>query len=123
MFVFRRLVALFALVLSVGSFLEPALGLLRDGAIHHEGSAAALVHSAGGGEHGHEDTGAPAGDHDQQGPHRHGTAADHCTHVHNLALVSSYTLQLVSGTARCEFDEQPFVHATIFRTVLRPPIV
>lgn len=84
-----RLLALAALVtLAFGSNVEPLVGTLRDGRVHHESSAAAIAHhSVAAGEHGHEDaTGQPA-HHQQHGPqHQHGTAADHCTHTHGLAM-------------------------------------
>lgn len=119
----RRLVAVVALVLSVGSFIEPPLGLLRDGAIHHEGLTEALAHSdTSPGEHGHEDAGVPAGNHDHQGQHKHGTPADHCTHVHGVALAASYTLQFLSGSVEYEFDQQAVIRSTSSKTFLRPPI-
>jgi hypothetical protein len=60
---------------------ETVLGQLRDGAVHHESSTSAAVHSLSGqGEHGHEDSA-------QHGPeHQHGTAADHCTHQHGAQV-------------------------------------
>lgn len=76
--VFRRLVAFFMLLAVTFSYGETVTGMLRDGAVHHEESAAtAALHAiAAQGEHGHEDG-------SSHGPgHEHGTPADHCTHQH-----------------------------------------
>ena len=71
---------LFALTFSRA---ETVLGLLRDGAVHHETLAAAAVHSSSStGDHGHEDD-------DPHGPeHQHGTPSDHCTHQHGTVIPS-----------------------------------
>lgn len=84
----RRSIALLTLLLLVGSIAEPALGQLRDGVVHHESTASAASHADGApSEHGHED-GSPLG-HQHGREHQHGTSADHCTHLHGLALVAS----------------------------------
>lgn len=89
----RRLVALLALVLMVGSIAEPALGVLRDGAVHHETTASAAVHAGqSAGDHGHEES--PPFDHQHGRHHQHGTGADHCTHQHGLALLTDAPLPL-----------------------------
>lgn len=81
----RRLTAALLLFSPSAWSLEAGLGMSREGNVHHESLATAMDHQSGAsGEHGHED-GGPV-DH---GPkHRHGTAADHCTHVHGIGLAS-----------------------------------
>lgn len=89
----RRLIALLAFVVMAGSIAEPALGVLRDGAVHHETAASAAGHAdRARGDHGHED-GNPAG-HQHDPDHRHGTGADHCTHQHGLALLADAPVPL-----------------------------
>jgi hypothetical protein len=74
-------------LLAFGSNIEPLYGALRDGSIHHESPAAAVAHSAAApGEHGHEDGSGQTSHHQHGSQHQHGTTADHCTHVHGLAL-------------------------------------
>lgn len=96
--VLHRLAALLMLLTITFSSAETVVGLLRDGAVHHESSAEAATHALmAQGEHGHED-GA------QHGPnHEHGTPADHCTHQHGpvfsprspVFVVLSHTVPVV----------------------------
>lgn len=83
-----------------GTF-EPAVGLLRDGEVHHEGTIQAAEHAAAQtGEHGHEHESESAPG--RHGPgHQHGTGVDHCTHVHGTALVSG-ALDLIDPDDRAE---------------------
>ena len=83
----RRFIALVTFLAMAGSITEPALGVLRDGTVHHEAVTSAASHAerAAGGD-GHEN-GARAG-HPHDGDHQHGTGADHCTHQHGHALVA-----------------------------------
>ena len=61
---------------------ESVVGLLRDGAVHHESPAAAAEHAALGTGEGHR--------HDDRVPtHQHGSPADHCTHVHGVAVTTA----------------------------------
>jgi hypothetical protein len=79
--VLHRVAAVLMLLTIVFSHAETAMGLLRDGTVHHETAAAAAQHALNGqGEHGHED-GAPHGPN-----HEHGTSADHCTHQHGAQV-------------------------------------
>lgn len=73
----------------LGGVFEPALGLLRDGRVHHETTATAGVHgnSTPTGEHGHEDGTASGPSHTHAPDHQHGTSADHCTHAHGAGIV------------------------------------
>lgn len=85
--VFRRLIALLLLLVMTGSMVEPVVGVLRDGVVHHETAASAAVHAAqAAGDHGHEE--GPPYDHQHGRHHQHGTGADHCTHQHGLAFVT-----------------------------------
>lgn len=86
----RRFVAAAALVgIGFGAF-EPAVGLARDGEIHHEGAIEAAAHAATqNGEHGHEHALEGGTDSDSHGPeHQHGTSVDHCTHAHGPAVTT-----------------------------------
>lgn len=93
----RCLAALLALLLMVGSLVEPAVGVLRDGTVHHETTASAATHADGArGDHGHED-GLPSG-HQHGGKHQHGTGADHCTHQHGLVFLAADLPGLVAAS-------------------------
>jgi len=84
----RRFVAAVALLgVGFGTF-EPAFGLVRDGAIHHEGVGEAAQHATSQhGEHGHEHV--AESESDAHGPsHQHGTSVDHCTHMHGPAVAT-----------------------------------
>lgn len=83
----RRLLALIVIFAWGYSLGETVVGSIGDGAIHHETVSSAALHgNAVGGDHGHEDGGEPAHRHD--GNHKHGTAADHCTHHHGAAAIN-----------------------------------
>lgn len=85
---FRSTVALLLLMSFTASSLEAVAGVVRDGAVHHETSAAAVSHAVeAAGEHGHESV--AEGSDQEHGPdHRHGTGADHCTHTHGSGLTA-----------------------------------
>ncbi|MGH7568889.1 MAG: hypothetical protein ACREMW_09625 [Gemmatimonadales bacterium] len=91
----RRLIGIALFILTPASTLEAVVGVVRDGSVHHEGTAVAAEHQVMGtnGDHGHED-GLPPWQHRHTPQHQHGTAADHCTHVHGVALTASYDLTL-----------------------------
>lgn len=87
---FRRLIALFMLLSITFSSAETVIGVLRDGAIHHESSAEAGNHALRSlGEHGHEDSSSHGPD------HKHGTPADHCTHQHGTLLTETRVALIV----------------------------
>lgn len=80
----HRLAALLMLFAVIGSQVESMVGVLRDGAVHHESQATAAAHSLqtlATGEHGHEDD--SSSEHSHDSGHQHGTSADHCTHQHS----------------------------------------
>jgi hypothetical protein len=117
-----RLFALTAVaVLTFGSNVEPLLGVLRDGSIHHESSAAAVAHeSSAPREHGHED-GSAQTPHQDHGPqHQHGTAADHCTHAHGLALAAEEAVGFTAILVTVESND-PTGHPTRSQQTHTPP--
>jgi hypothetical protein len=84
----RRVVrrAAFVLLLAIMGFtLEPVVGVVRDGEVHHETAAEAATHSglatAG---HAHEQNDSQTSE-DSESDHEHGSNADHCTHSHGIA--------------------------------------
>ena len=84
----RRVVrrAAFVLLLAIMGFtLEPVVGVVRDGDVHHETAAEAATHSglatAG---HAHEQNDSQTSE-DSESDHEHGSNADHCTHAHGIA--------------------------------------
>lgn len=89
---FRRLTALFMLVIATTGSVETTVGEVRDGEVHHESVATASRHAHGArGDHGHEDRNGSV----EHGPdHQHGTAADHCTHAHGPALTTPQRLEV-----------------------------
>ena len=92
-------------LLLTGSVLEPVVGALRDGEVHHESTVIANAHRLidPDGTHGHED----AAESDESAPdsrdHEHGSATDHCTHVHGAAIGSTSALSFygVIGSLEC----------------------
>lgn len=70
---------------------ESQFGVLRDGAVHHENAATAVVHHEAlhlNGDHGHERVSPPADSNGTQG-HSHGSSTDHCTHHHDTGVLTS----------------------------------
>lgn len=89
----KAISALAVAAVTIASF-EALAGETRDGEIHHEDVAQAAVHHDAlhlRGNHGYEDSGSPT-DRSHGPEHRHGTSADHCTHVHGIGLTSRATL-------------------------------
>lgn len=115
--VFAGIVLLFA---TLGSFVEPLLGELRDGETHHETSVAAADHaSRARGDHGHEDAGAPS--HEHGGEHRHGTQADHCTHQHGTAVATPAFAFRPFAPTRADPPLEPQLHVGRSLSVLFHP--
>lgn len=98
----RTLARLTIIVFTLGSNVEPVLGLVRDGGVHHESPVAAVAHQAAGGDHGHEDVSGPTTDPQHDLPHQHGTAADHCTHAHGAGLPTSIVVAFAAPTVGVE---------------------
>jgi len=103
----RRVVGLALLILAPGFMVESAVGLARDGAIHHETVGAAIAHHAAGpqGHHGHEDAGPSPRypPHGQQ--HQHGTATDHCTHAHGVGLISAFAFRVEAPVSKAAEED------------------
>lgn len=116
----RRLLALTLLTLISASSTEAVVGVIRDGAVHHENAAVAAVHAQeSGGDHGHEDT--ASGEHSHDEGHDHGTASDHCTHTHGAAVLTSSLPPLVFETAEYHFTESVRPHALVSDGFTHPP--
>lgn len=113
----RRLIAFLALVAVTFSSAEAVVGELRDGDVHHEALAEAVLHDHGpDGEHGHEHD-AP---HDSD--HRHGTSSDHCTHQHGQQLSGEpFLLVVQSPAAPTSFLEPLRLSGRVIEPVRRPP--
>lgn len=106
----RRLIAIGLVFSLTGSAAESVLGELRDGTVHHESVAKAAIHHAESvrAEHGHEDGRlAPGGHHSSR--HEHGTATDHCTHLHALGMVTTYQLAFHAHSPSEQVTSQPVV--------------
>lgn len=109
--------------LLVGSNLEPIVGALRDGVVHHESLVAAGAHQATtpGGEHGHED-GLLAGGRPSHGPgHQHGTAVDHCTHAHGVGAPSSVSVEFAGAVVTVAPEPPAPVTSRLILTLSPPP--
>ncbi|MEQ1854947.1 MAG: hypothetical protein ABL963_00665 [Longimicrobiales bacterium] len=116
----RRSIALALLLGYSASAAEAAVGVLRDGAVHHESAAAAVIHQeTHQGDHGHEDPGAGA---EHGSDHRHGTSSDHCTHVHGVGLPSGCDLVEIAVRDETTVESVPLTPAgTSLRSQFRPP--
>lgn len=120
----RRASAVLALAtFLLGGAVEPVVGWMRDGAVHHESRSAAAAHSSSGvvGEHGHEDGAAGQADHPHEPGHEHGTGQDHCTHAHSLFVASA--MELAWSLSPAVMDDQPMplsVSAALSRTTPPP---
>lgn len=118
----KRIIAVIVLLMSAGSYFEPVLGMLRDGAVHHESPGAALAHSgAGPGEHGHEDAGNGSLQHQHDGQHQHGTQADHCAHVHGVGMTTVIVFANPDGTSYVPISDISVPPTGTSSTLLRPP--
>lgn len=80
-----RRTAFLLLAAIMGFTVEPVMGVVRDGEVHHETAVEAATHSGLlHADHAHEQGDSPATG-DTQGDHEHGSNADHCTHSHGVA--------------------------------------
>lgn len=87
----QRLVSFLILLTLFWARAESGFGVLRDGAVHHEGVAAAAVHHELlhlRGDHGHERLSSPSDSHGLPG-HSHGSPMDHCTHHHDPGVLTA----------------------------------
>ncbi len=87
---FRSATAVLALLAFMITSTEAVLGMVRDGAVHHETVGEAMAHTgpAESGQHGHAECDEPTSGTDDEN-HEHGTTSDHCTHVHTTGLLAN----------------------------------
>ena len=114
----HRLIASAMLFFTALSGLESVAGMLRDEVMHLENAATIAAHTADA-----DDAGTPArGDHDHdRQQHQHGSAGDHCAHVHGVAIVSSTDFpQFLEGSVR-EHVEPAFHFEFVTQTLTHPP--
>lgn len=113
----HRAISLLLVLSFTYSSAESALGAVRDGATHHESNAEAVAHQIeAGSKHDHQDRD-PVGS-----EHRHGGAADHCTHQHSVPLTTvSAPMRGVCETSMPIFTESTFHRARSTEVPLRPP--
>ena len=117
----RRLLALTLLILVTVSSTEAVLGVVRDGEVHHENNAVAATHAQqSSGDHGHEDAG-ETGEHRHDEGHKHGTAGDHCTHTHSLALLTSTASPLLIESAELPTTDSLLPHEVVSEGFAHPP--
>ena len=85
----HRTTVLMLLVGFQASYFEAVTAALSDGDVHHETMVESVEHAASFAP-GHAEDGAESvGSHEHDSDHRHGTSADHCTHVHGTAVPGS----------------------------------
>lgn len=117
----RRLLALTLLFVTTVSSTEAVLGVVRDGEVHHENNAVAAAHAQqSSGDHGHEDA-AETGDHRHDEGHEHGTAGDHCTHTHSLALLTSTASPLLVECVEFSTTDSRLPHEVVSEGLAHPP--
>lgn len=100
------------------SGLESVAGMLRDEVIHAENAATVAAHTAAA-----TDAGAPASaghDHDRQ-QHQHGSAGDHCSHVHGVALITASDFPQFLGVSVADHGEPAFHFEYVTTTLTHPP--
>jgi hypothetical protein len=115
----RRCAALALLVGYAASTAEATAGLVRDGSVHHESSAAATVHhETSRGDHGHEDSGTGA---KHGSRHQHGTSSDHCTHAHGVGLPAACDFEILGGVHAVELPTVWQATALVAHFHFRPP--
>lgn len=109
--------------LLVGSNIEPIVGALRDGTVHHESLVAAGTHRAGtaAAEHGHEDGALAGGRHGHGAGHQHGTAVDHCTHAHGIGAPSFVRVEFLGTVVAIAPDASPLRSTRSILTLSPPP--
>lgn len=119
----RRLLALILVVAAAGSPVEAAVGVLRDGRVHHEDALSAAVHHQRFAlEHDHED-GTPSGEHRQGPGHEHGTTSDHCTHSHNATVPVGFSFSTVLVSVTWDYPGVVTLHSVVADHATPPPRV
>lgn len=107
----------------MGFTVEPVVGVVRDGGVHHETAVEAAAHSSlASADHAHEhnessETPAPDG---TETSHEHGSNADHCTHSHGIAYPAVLCFDFFTTTSWLETDfSQP--NQSVLPTSATPP--
>jgi hypothetical protein len=115
----RRLLAVALLLGLTGSVTESVVEASSEGTAHHDRVTDAAVHHDAqqlGGDHGHEDVSAP-------GPrqHQHGTATDHCAHVHGVGIVASFEFTVATRLSQLRFVEPAGTGRSFIAALRQPP--
>ena len=101
---FHRATVILLLVGFQASTVEAAIALAGDGAVHHETSVEAAQHAGSSALSHSEDAADESSDHDHGPTHRHGTSADHCTHVHGLGIPAHWSpVAILMATERTSY--------------------
>jgi len=112
-----------AMLLATGfAALEPVIGLLRDGEVHHETVAEAALHAAGHtGDHGHGQS-SETPDRPRVPGQQHSTSPDHCTHhVHSAALFGAFAFEICAAESTFSFAEATLHTEAVSADLTRPP--
>ena len=103
--------------------MEPVVGVVRDGGVHHETAVEAAAHSSlASAGHAHEQSEAsesPARD-GTESNHEHGSTADHCTHSHGIAHPAVFSFEFFTAMSWLE-DSSSQPAQSLFPTSATPP--
>ena len=114
----RRLIATAMLFFTALSGMESVAGMLRDEVMHLENAETVAAHTAEADETG--SAGQSGHDHDSE-QHRHGSAGDHCSHVHGVAIITSTEFPQFTGVSGREHDDPVFHNQLVTPTLTHPP--
>lgn len=105
----------------MGFTVEPVVGTVRDGDVHHETALEAASHfSLAAADHSHEQSELPAPA-DSDGGHEHGSNSDHCTHAHGMAHPTMLSFELFTTSTRVEASYFQPVHSVPSTCATPPP--
>ena len=117
----RRAFALVLLAAIMGFTVEPVVGVVRDGDVHHETAAEAAAHSGlASADHAHEQTDSRSSEH-TDGSHEHGSSADHCSHAHGPALLGAFAFEIATTQKLFSFDEPVRIRMSTPTALTHPP--
>lgn len=122
----HRIVAFALMGLTLVSNFEAVAGLVREGADasghqHDEANSATLIESPDQpvpALHHHADGEVP---HRDGGDHPNGTAGDHCTHAHSVAVLTRHEFTVLPSESAVVQVERGFSTQSFSRTLKRPP--
>lgn len=116
-----RFAALGMLGATLISALEPVVGMVRDGDIHHESALMAAAHSRSGVvQHSRKVVRDQSSD-DQERGHGYGTAADHCTHAHGAFVATAQSFEFQSFERRMDSFEPAAGRSATLSAPRHPP--